>query len=448
MGMAGEAVGGATFPNGDRVVIGNIFDSSWWGVLWRMPAMGGWGMPVALCQDAEQSWVSAAHYCGDDVGLGVAGTAFEGGRWLAVLHFITPTDVLTVDLPSPPGSNAAALGLYCEDGITWAVGRVTDRQGRMRPALWANAGQGWSISLIDLPNGVQGQATGVVTIGAGTWAICGDAMRGGRTTGFTSTIIDGHEEQHGFLSPLAGYMNSSADSLSTDGGVIFGRSMNPGGEPVATGWIGGFPFPAQQLLREPGSVAEVRSVLPNDSSFGQLYGQIVATPGGQPQACVFPAINAHVPDRINLALGTIVGFNNDGFPDFLWHDDDNNLRIRAERSGAMLKAVVDLQFTPLAGPSMSSAIQYNLIARADGVANTGGGTLNVHAFNFASQSWVPSGSFQLTSVYSGESGALNGVGFVNPQNGAVRLRLEFIANGNRPTALVLDEVQTYMDNPH
>ena len=54
---------------------------------------------------------------------------------------------------------------------------------------------------------------------------------------------------------------------------------------------------------------------------------------------------------------------------------------------------------------------------------------------------MPVGSFPLTSVYSGESGGLNERLFVNPQNGAVRLRLEFIADGNRPTAIVLKMAQ-------
>jgi hypothetical protein len=455
IGAEGEAIGSATFSSGDLVVVGNVsFQGATWGSFWRRPAMGNWGAPALLCQDAERSWVSDACYTSGhatfDASFLVAGTAFEGGRWLAVLHVINPTDVVTIDLPSPPGSNAAALGLTCEGAMVWVAGRVTDRQGRMHPVVWANTPQGWATLPIDLPDGIQGEATDVVKTGLGTLAVCGNAMRAGRMLGFRiEDVTDNSSTAAKFLRPLDGYEDSSANTLiaSTFGRGTFGISMNPGGPPVATGWLGDSPFPAQQLLQEPGSVAEIR-VFNNTYQGTTTVGQIVGTPGGQPQACVFRATNTHVPDAIRVPVGAILD-QLQGGPgiDSLWHRDDNKLRVRTERAGGMQKAVVDLDFTPPFPSFMPGSIQYNLIARAASFtfANLGpgtyvvGGTLNVYAFNFANQTWVPAGSFPVTFTQDQFfQGDFNNDGFIDLQSGEVRLRLEFIPDGNQPAVLVCD----------
>ena len=477
MGAEGELVGGARFPNGDRLAVGNItILGVRWGVFWRQPAMGGWGMPQTLCQDAEQSWAARVQYSSSDNILVVAGSAFEGGRWRVVLHRVSTDDVMTVDLPAPPGSNSAALAIDCDMGNTLVGGWVTDRQSRMRPVVWMNSGQGWATFPIDLPNGTQGQVNGVVIMGSG-WAVCGDVRRAGRTLGFAATAGGANPANQTLtlLQPLDGYANSSAESfyspsskdlsaaISAALGVlgdttthegsnvakvglnVVGSCMNPGGHPVATGWLGGSPFAAQQLLLDPGSVAEVRGFRPGDLE-NTTIGQIVATPGGQPQACVFPATTTHVPDGIDGAVGNITASGGIAPYTFLWHNDDNDLRIRTERSQGMLRAVVDLEFTPLGGPSMPSSIQYHLIARAEGNHPGASGTFNVYAFNFASQTWVPAGSFQLVSADADCMGFIppDSMGFINPQSGSIRLRIEFIADGNRPTALVVRMAQIIM----
>jgi len=459
MGTQGEALGGATFPatstdggvtfNNDRVVVGNIFDrGTQWGVIWRKPANGMWSMPEPLCQDAEQSWAARADYCGDGSGLlAVAGSAFEGGRWLAVLHYVSATDVVTVDLPAPPGSNGAALGLDCDMGGTWVGGWITDRQGRMRPVVWANTGQGYATFPTSLQSGAQGRVNAILALGS-KWLIAGDVIRAGRTVGFATEIYAASADPITLLQPLNGYANSLAENFFRLGATIqddddtptlsLGTSTNPGGPPVATVWLDGSPFPAQQLMHD-GNTLTRNEAFHLEPGASMAVGSFVDAPGGQLLACVFPATNTHVPDRLDL-LGNRAGGSADNLV-ALWHDDNSALRIRAEHSGGMLKAVVDLQFTPLAGPNMPSSIQYNLIARAEGNQPGASGTLNVYAFNFMSQTWVPAGSFQLGLIYSGESGGLNALGFLNPQSGAVRLRLEFIANGNRPTALVCDTVR-------
>ena len=332
-GDQGEALGGATFSNGDMVVVGNLsLNGQPWGVFWRKPANGTWSMPQVLCQDSEQSWVTRSAYSSSNPPcLIVAGSSLEGGRWRATLHFVSTTDVLTVDLPTSPG-NSAALAIARDMGETAAGGWVTDRQGRMRPVLWLNSGQGWSIFPIGLANGAQGQVNDVMRADS-RWTAVGVNFQAGRTLGFIAVVnpsIGGHEESHGLLQPLDGYANSSALDLTTDGGPTFGTSYNPGGNPpAATGWFSGVaggssPFPSQQLLLDPGSVAEVRGFELGDGE-NMTIGQIVTTSGGQPQACFFPATNTHVPDGIKALVGNIVDFNNDGFPDFLlWHKDGNS----------------------------------------------------------------------------------------------------------------------------
>ena len=462
-GSEGEALGGATFPNGDRIVVGNVSDrGSQWGSFWRMPAMGSWGSPQVLCQDAERSWVSRGDYCGEGF-FAVAGSSFEGGVWRAVLHLVTPTDVVTVDLPAPAGSNSAALAVDCVKAggdptpasfTLLAGGWITDRQDRMRPVVWVNAGEGWATFPQDIQGADQGQVNGVALTQSG-WTACGVNFRAGGSVGFAATSsIGGHEESHGLVQPLAGFADSSADrfaisdsSAGRSANIVSGTSMNPGGSPIPTWWFRGSPVAAQQLLLDPGSVVEVRGFLPNDAETSTL-GAIVASSGGQPRACLFRATTTHVPDGIDVPIGKRFS-TDDGatFPAaWLWHNDDRELRIRADRAGGVLKAVTDLQFTPLGGPSMPNSIEYRLIARAEGNQPGVTGTLNVYAFNFTSQTWAPAGSFPVTStasVFSGETGAL---GLINPQNGAVRLRLEFIADGNRPTVFICNMARAlYVD---
>ena len=453
MGAEGEAVGYATFLSSDRVAVGNItIGGVTWGVFWRKPAMGGWSMPQTLCQDAERSWVAGVQYSSSDNILRVAGSAFEGGRWTAVLHRVSTDDVVTVDLPAPPGSNSAALAVDCDMGNTLAGGWVTDRQGRMRPVLWMNSGQGITLSPITLPNGTQGQVNGVLILESG-WAACGDLRRAGRTMGFTATAGGANPANQTLtlLQPLDGSANSSAESFLGNTAThevrfVAGTSMNPGSNPIATDWSSGTSHscPSQQLLLDPDSVAEVSSFT-GDINFG-FVGEIVTTPGGQPQACVFTPTTTHVPDSLDVAVGNITASGGVSPYTFLWHNDDNDLRIRTERSGGMRRAVVDLEFTPLGGPSMPSSIQYHLIARAEGNHPGASGTLNVYAFNFASQTWGPAGSFQLVSADADCMGFIppDSMGFINPQSGSIRLRIEFIADGNRPTAMITKMAQMNM----
>ena len=448
-GNEGEAIGGATLPDGYTVVVGNLFDrGSQWGVVWRKPPMGSWGMPQVLCQDSERSWVARADYCGDGI-LATAGSSFEDGRWRAVLHMVSATDVATVDLPVPSNSNSAALGIRCMgDTAThdvWAAGRVTDRQGRMHPIVWANSGQGWATFPIDLQGGAQGEATNVVSTGSG-WVVCGNAMGAGRTVGFKATLdIGGHEISHGLLEPLRGLMNSSADCLSTDGGVTFGKSTNAGGQQVPTGWIGDLPFPARQLMHDGLTVTIFDSFRIQDNDLA--VGNVVNTSGGERQAAVFSPTSTHVPDHFNPVLGNPTDPEGDSLIG-LWHNDDNAARIRCERSGGMQKALLDLGFTPLKLWNVPDLLQYNVIARAEGNQPGASGTLNVYALNTVNNTWLPVGSFQLGGSDTTCTGLFPAAGMVNAQSGAVHLWLEFVANGNRPTALVCGLAQlNYMNDP-
>ena len=445
-GDEGEALGGATFSNGDMVVVGNLsLNGQPWGVFWRKPANGTWSMPQVLCQDSDQSWVTRSVYSSSNPPcLIVAGSSLEGGRWRATLHFVTTSDVLTVDLPTSPGNspNSAALAVASSTGEVAAGGWVTDRQGRMRPVLWVNSGQGWSIFPIGLANGAQGQVNDVVRADS-RWTAVGVNFQAARTLGFRVDDVSVNAPTM-LLQPLDGYANSSALDLTTDAGVTFGTSYNPGGNPpAATGWFsgatgGGSPFPSQQLLLDPGSVAEVRGFEPSDAE-NSTVGQIMTTSGGQPQACFFPATNTHVPDGINAAVGNIIDFNNDGFPDFLlWHKDGNSLRVRTERSGGMRKAMFDLQFTPLFRPGPPASAQFDLIVRAEGNQPGAGGTLDVYTLDLASGDWLPLGSFLVTSTDSHFSGNIPTAVIQNGGASGIRLRLEFTGKGNQPTALVCD----------
>lgn len=461
-GQEGEAVGGATFPSGDRVVVGNLIEGlKHWGVIWRRPAMGAWSMPELLCQDSEQSWVTSLVYSGETGGLnivGATGSALEGGRWLAALHFISPDSVMTIDIPTPPVSNAAALrmrfditgaagasSLIVHDNPLIAVstavagGWLTDRQGRRRPVIWTNDGQGWATFPSDFSGGNQGQVNDVHASQSG-WTVCGVNFRADRMLGFNGMLdIGGHEESHGLLQPLQGFASSNAIDLSTDGGATFGISTNATGDALATGWIGDLAFPAQQLMHDGNTVNRLESFRIDDVSVAT--GTAVVAPGGQPQACLFAPLNSHVPDTINVTIGNVA--NNQA--NLLWHNDDRNLRARSERVGGMQKALLDIGFTPLRNRGVPDLLQYNLIARAEGNQPGASGTLNVYVLDPVSLKWPLVGSFNLTNADQACTGQFPGAGFVNTQTGNVRLWIEFIADGNRPTTLVCD-VATLVDN--
>lgn len=448
MGVEGEAVGSATFPNGDRVVVGNVSSGgATWGVVWRRWFMGVWGMPQLLCSDATESYASRTDYSGESGALlEVVGSDLEGGRWLPVFHHVSMDSVVTVDLPLPQGWNGAALDVDVADEPgeqTTAVGWVEGPNGRMRPAAWINTGQQWMPSPISMPNSASGLAHAVIINDAGT-RVVGEMTRSGRTLGFYTNNPGG-----GLLGlrPLDGYANSTATHLTdglgnTSGDFIFGTSSNPGGNPVATGWLPlGLtdfgPVFAQQLLLNPGAVAEVRGFKPADLD-ASTVGEIVATPGGQPQACLFIRTDTNVPDSVDVLVGQAIG---EGASDLvaLWHkDDDSDLIIRARQMGGMRTAVADLTFTPFGSETPTSG-SYTVVARAQSNQPSASGTLNVYAFNWNNQQWQLLNSFLCPNTDQEMSAALPD-GFsdtlINPETGAIRLRLEFIGNGNGPIALV------------
>jgi len=459
-GAQGNAIGGTTFSNGDMVAIGNLRSATGnSAVLWRKPASGDWSMPVPLASNAAASTAWYVDNCGHgDHIISVTGSL----RTVPVIYLVGVNNVITEQLPLPLRANAEVLGVSCADtpnGERAACGYVTYPAGPngfiTRPIAWVNRGQGWATFPLDFRSDVQGRANAIKRLPSG-WAICGTLIEGARSVGFI-TKWEGPEFDAlwGQLPPLRDEKDSSADSFSfvLDGwhDQVFGTSSQslasstrPFGDGlildvVATGWIGRRPFEVQQLLSNPQSVGGVRSFRLTDAGVG--VGQIIPDLNEKPEACVFIPTGTLVPDLSVVTLGQRLGSEADLTA--LWHHDGNEERIVTELQERERKAVVDLVFSPGSIDERRCMFpycggNYVMVGRAESIQPGASGALNIYGYDNQSGSFKLLGSFNLTD--SNASYTIPAQAF-DWTAGAVHIRLEFIQNGNAPTALGLDSTQ-------
>lgn len=468
----GEAIGGAVFPNGDLVAVGNLrLGNVTRAVLWRKPSASGWNPPQPLAPNADESTAEHAAYCSAEGGhLHIAGSTKMAGVLLPVVFHFDGHLPAIEPLPVPPGASASGREILV-DCTSWgnfisraAAGWVADRQGRTRPVVWLETPSGWATFPSSLRQGDQGMANSLVILDqddqteVGRLSICGTLLRSGRTIGFAAQrALGSSDENYLLLPPLPGFENSAAtdhyslgDTATHEVGHYLGLSSNADGTQVATLWIADFAnssraktVAARQLLVDPTALSEIRAL----KQSGLLAGQVILSPGQAASAAVFERSGSFVPDSVQVA-SSATGSEVHREPDGLWHQDENELRIRTENNAV----VIDLEF--LTGPIPPFSAEdfrrcvfplcggFILSAHALSNRENPSGTLNVYAFDPLASEFTPRASFPLTatpqSINAFAWDSTEHPHLVDPATGAIKIRLEFIQDFHGPTALALD----------
>jgi hypothetical protein len=319
-------------------------------------------------------------------------------------------------------------------------GTVRNAAGATRAVVWIDRGNGWATFPIDTPGNANSQANSVAIFESG-WSTCGAVMQSARTRGFCADSADNLN----LLTPLDGYDNSSAlrhnqpfdDGAGPFNNIVTGISWNAGGTPVATVWINGQPSPAQQLLLDPNAVADVTAFKPTGNPAVNI-GQIVDSTGnGQPRGAVFLNSNIVVPDSLSIVAGRY----GEGKLAGLWHNDGDEFSIRTLSVDGVRTATVDLKLLTATQTGPTTWIYtLTIVARVESNGAGVTGTLNIFQRN-ESDLYVLLQSRALTDNEQLITFTFPNGLWRNPTTGLLETRLEFIQNGNRPAAVLIESMQ-------
>jgi hypothetical protein len=435
-GFSGVAMGWAKFPNHETIVTGNLIDnnSNSHAVVWRSVNYGPWQMPVRLSPLTALD--IAGHEMQHGVQAEVAGSVFENGAWRPVVFTIKPNlDITHTLLPATTGGGMASGMDEGPNGGLSVSGWLMAPSGLRKPVIWTDDGSGFVTRPIAVQNGVGGQAYRSSPKDDGVVCVVGDLFRSGRTMGVFS--VD-PAQQGSSLRPVEGFENSTAYNLGNTGTHevghwVFGASSNPGGLPSSTVWLplaldDYGPFPMQQFLSDPNSVARVTSFKPGQ---GCVVGSVI--PGGSvfSQACVFTSDGSQAPDNVDVPVGRAFGD-----VAAMVHNDGEIYAVRTERINGQRMACVDLELNPL---SFTAGQEDRFGADILFPNAATGGTINVYFFNHSTQ--------EFESFYTNNpGGGLLGISAPLPaaarsSAGQVKIRIEFKHAGNQPRTIGIETIE-------